>query len=64
MTAGQGSRSDVTLAFDDEEALRWTRHKLEHENDLVNHRLSWLATSQAFLVAAYVIRFDASNDTP
>ena len=51
-------------SLDDKEQLEWTRQKLEHENDLVNHRLSWLASSQAFLAAAYVIRFSSDSDTP
>jgi hypothetical protein len=59
-----GMSAEAAPALDDREQLEWTRRKLEHENDLVNHRLSWLASSQAFLAAAYVIRFSSDSDTP
>src|SRR4051812_37263195 len=44
--------------------LAWVRGKLEHEDTLVDHRLSWLTTSQAFLAAAYIIRFTQGSTAP
>jgi len=40
----------------------WTRVRagIEHENLLTNHRFTWLLTSQGFLVAAFVVVFQAS----
>jgi hypothetical protein len=37
--------------FKDEELVNWRRIRtsVEHENILINHRLSWLFSSQAFL---------------
>jgi hypothetical protein len=41
--------------FHDEEIVDWKRCRLaiEHENQLVNHRLSWMFASQGFLFAAF-----------
>ncbi len=39
--------------------LEALRHRLEHEDNLVNHRLSWILTSQAFLLSAYAILLNA-----
>jgi heme/copper-type cytochrome/quinol oxidase subunit 4 len=41
--------------FHDEEIVDWKRCRqaIEHENQLVNHRLSWLFASQGFLFAAF-----------
>jgi hypothetical protein len=44
--------------------LAWVRRKIEHEDILVDHRLSWLTTSQAFLAAVYVIRFNEASTAP
>ena len=44
----------------DEEYVRM-RHQVEHEDNLVNHRVSWLVTSQALFFAAYAIGFTAST---
>jgi hypothetical protein len=38
------------------------RHQVEHEDNLINHRVSWLVTSQALFFAAYAIGFTASPD--
>jgi hypothetical protein len=36
---------------------RLFRSAIEHENTLVNHRLTWLLSSQAFLFSAFVLVF-------
>ncbi|MDJ0797659.1 MAG: hypothetical protein QNJ51_12730 [Calothrix sp. MO_167.B12] len=51
------------LRFDeskDEEFANWKRVRasIEHENTLVNHRLSWLFSSQAFLFTAFALVFN------
>jgi hypothetical protein len=47
--------------FKDEEFANWKRVRasVEHENTLVNHRLSWLFSSQAFLFTAFILVFNA-----
>jgi hypothetical protein len=47
--------------FHDDEIVDWKRCRsaIEHENTLVNHRLSWLFASQAFLFAAFGVVFNA-----
>ena len=37
------------------EALRWIRARIDHEDDLVAHRTTWVVGSQAFLCSAYAI---------
>ena len=41
--------------FHDPDIVNWKRCRsvIEHENNLVNHRLSWLFASQGFLYGAY-----------
>jgi len=48
--------------LNDPEVVDWKRVRsaIEHENELTNHRLTWLLTSQAFLFAAYVLTFQVS----
>jgi hypothetical protein len=43
--------------FKDREFANWKRVRMciEHENGLVNHRLSWLFTSHAFLYTAFAV---------
>jgi len=41
------------------EFLDIVRRRLEHEDNLVNQRLAWLLTSQAFLLTAYAILLNA-----
>jgi hypothetical protein len=45
--------------FKDVEIADWKRVRsaIEHENMLINHRLSWLFSSQAFLLAAFTFSF-------
>jgi hypothetical protein len=38
---------------------RILRSEIEHEDQLINHRLSWLVSSQAFLLTAYAISLNA-----
>jgi hypothetical protein len=47
--------------FKDKEFANWRRVRasVEHENTLVNHRLSWLFSSQAFLFSAFILVFNA-----
>jgi hypothetical protein len=37
------------------EALRWIRTRIDHEDDLIAHRTTWVVGSQAFLCSAYAI---------
>jgi hypothetical protein len=61
----RGHGSEIPSSIEDgPESIRSIRHKLDHENELINHRVSWLATSQSFLTGAYVIRFNKDADTP
>ena len=39
--------------------LEIIRHRIEHEHDLINQRLSWLVSSQAFLLTAFAISLNA-----
>lgn len=41
------------------ERLEALRRRIEHEDDLVNQRLSWLVASQAFLLTAFAISLNA-----
>jgi hypothetical protein len=47
--------------FKDRDFADWkrVRSSIEHENGLVNHRLSWLFASQAFLYTAFAVVFNA-----
>lgn len=56
--------SGKKLFTDDSDAARFERAKIEHEDDLVNHRLSWLTTSQAIFFAAYVFGFSKTPNWP
>jgi hypothetical protein len=47
----------------DQEAL-FERAKIQHEDEVLNHRLSWLTTSSAIFVTAYVLRFADGNTMP
>lgn len=51
--------------FHDDEIVDWKRVRsaIEHENELTNHRLTWLLTSQGFLFAAFALIFQASTKT-
>lgn len=46
--------------FKDKNYADWKRVRaaIEHENTLVNHRLSWLFSSQAFLFTAFTVLFN------
>jgi len=46
----------------DREALESIRRRLDHEDNLVNQRLSWILTSQAFLLTGYAILLNAPID--
>ncbi len=39
----------------DREALHWIRARIDHEDDLIVHRTTWVVGSQAFLFSAYAI---------
>lgn len=49
----------------DEELANWNRIRksIEHENILINHRLTWLLSSQAFLFTAFTLIFNAWNNS-
>lgn len=55
--------SDGFDEFKDQEYADWRRirNAIEHENMLVNHRITWLLTSQAFLIAALVGVFNEAQ---
>lgn len=40
------------------------RRRIEKEDDLINHRMSWCVGSNSFLIAAYVIAGNAPNGVP
>lgn len=40
------------------------RAAIEHENLLINHRLTWLFSSQAFLLTAYTLAFNKWSEVP
>ena len=44
--------------------LEAIRHRIEHEDNLVNQRLSWLVASQSFLVSAFAILLNGTQATP
>jgi hypothetical protein len=48
--------------FHDIHIVNWKRVRaaMEHENQLVNHRLTWFLSTQAFLFAAFALTFQAS----
>lgn len=39
--------------------LEVIRRRIEHEHDLINQRLSWLVSSQAFLLTGFAISLNA-----
>lgn len=39
--------------------LEALRRRIEHEHDLINQRLSWLVSSQAFLLTAFAVSLNA-----
>src|SRR5438094_3012233 len=47
---------------DTHEILESIRRRVEHEDNLVNQRLSWILTSQAFLLTGYAILLNAPLD--
>jgi hypothetical protein len=49
--------------FHDDEIVDWKRVRsaIEHENQLTNHRITWLLNSQGFLFAAFALIFQAST---
>lgn len=49
--------------FNDIHIVNWKRVRaaMEHENQLVNHRLTWFLSTQAFLFAAFALTFQASS---
>ena len=51
--------------FKDPEIVDWKRVRsaIEHENDLTNHRFTWLLASQGFLFAAFALTWQASTKT-
>jgi len=51
--------------FHDAEIVDWKRVRsaIEHENELTNHRLTWILSSQAFLLVAFALMFQASTKT-
>ncbi|GBE93183.1 hypothetical protein [Nostoc cycadae] len=51
--------------FHDDEIVDWKRVRsaIEHEDQLTNHRVTWMLTSQGFLFAAFALVFQASTKT-
>jgi hypothetical protein len=50
--------------FSPKEEASFEREKIRHEDEVLNHRLSWLTTSAAIFVTAYVIGFADGNGMP
>jgi hypothetical protein len=50
--------------FHDIHIVNWKRVRaaMEQENQLVNHRLTWFLSTQAFLFAAFALTFQASTE--
>lgn len=50
--------------FNDPEIVDWKRVRsaIEHENMLLNHRFTWLLTSQGFLASGFYFVWQASNN--
>lgn len=48
--------------FHDPGVVNWKRVRsvIEHENHLINHRIGWLLSSQAFLFAAFALIFQSA----
>jgi hypothetical protein len=48
-----------------DQALNFIQTRLSHEDDLINQRVSWLVSSQSFLLTAYAITVNglAGDDT-
>lgn len=40
------------------------RNFIQHEDNLIDHRLTWLATSQSIFFAGYVLQFTAEEKSP
>lgn len=69
-----GTRSDpaptitrsMALAelFTPQEEALFEREKIRHEDELLDHRVSWLTTSAAIFITAYVLRFSGGNTMP
>ncbi len=49
----------------EDQALTFIQTRLSHEDDLINQRVSWLVSSQSFLLTAYAITVNglAGDDT-
>lgn len=56
-----GDKDFAEDAAPDIVAWRLARSAIEHENSLVNHRMTWFLTSQAFLFSAFVLVFIAQS---
>jgi hypothetical protein len=41
--------------YDATQSLENIRHRIEHEDNLLNQRVSWVVSSQAFLLTGYAI---------
>jgi hypothetical protein len=50
--------------FEPKDEAAFERDKIRHEDEVLNHRLSWLTTSAAIFVTAYVIGFADGNGMP
>ena len=44
------------------EKLQFLRQRIEHEDNLINQRLSWLVGSQSFLITAFAISLNAPKE--
>jgi len=60
----QARAAALDKLFGPREQAIFERGKIQHEDELVNHRLSWLTTSQAIFVTAYVLGFTDRNTIP
>jgi hypothetical protein len=44
------------------DSLQQTRRRIEHEDNLLNQRVSWIVSSQAFLLTGYAILLNAPTE--
>ena len=44
------------------QSLETIRKRIEHEDDLLNQRVSWIVSSQAFLLTGYAILLNAPTN--
>jgi hypothetical protein len=54
--AGGGNNSTSSLSLDEVKRFELFRSVIQHEDDLLNQRVSWIILAQSFLVAAFITK--------